>query len=356
MMKEYDVFISYAQPDAVLAEKLCDLLRALDLKPFFAPAHLPKESAKDWEKGILKNGLNKSRCFLPLFTHQSLHRPWVLFEAGAAAALKMQFFIAQVHGVDDKEVNLFPYAHNFIHSKLYHEEDLKNLLINIHKTKSKSGKESESFRRKVDQVFVDRRVVVDAVTCQARRRWIFIAGNQAKATIEEDQIKSEDLKEFTQLVSTQLIEQGFNISACPQVETVGKVALETADEWTAHGRSCPITGCEVDYEIGGIYPIDQKAYKSKLMDARAKTRWQEHLLQFRKSYLSNKDWLLVIGGNEGSAEEFQAVQELNNERNFGIKVCFVTYFGGSAFKIFKKKSNENHLYFDGCQDWKKVMV
>lgn len=346
--KKHDVFISFAEPDRMLAEKLSELLRALGLSWFFAPRNLPRDSPNDWQKGILEEGLEQSRCFIPIFTRQSLHRRWVLFEAGAAAALKLKFLVTHVDGVEDKEINLFPYAHHLIHFKLYEEQHLKDLVTNIQRAKTDSHANLDSFSSKVDTVFVERRSLVDAVLCRARRRWVFIAGNRPEGRNPGNSVDMKHLKKVVELLSTRLIEAGFNISACPQVKPVGKIALEAAQKWMATDAPCPVTGCRVDYEIAGIYPIDQELRRTKLKDRHIQTRWREHLLEFRMSYLSDKDWLILIGGNRGSIEEFEAVDRLN-EDSHGIKVCFITCFGGAAKKLcLSRRKNRQTLYIDGC--------
>lgn len=355
-MKTYDVFVSFAEPDRVLAEKLCELFRAVGLKPFFAPKNLLRVAPSDWQIGILDKGLKESNCFLPIFTRESLQRRWVLFEAGAAAALKLTFKIAQVDGISDKDVNEFPFTHGFYHYKLFKKDDLKELIKSIGRERHAhvSGNPTE-FDRHVDEVFLDEYELVESVTCKAHRRWVFIAGNLPKNDSNGGLLDRRHIKSFVTKLSERLLEKGFNISACPQVKHVGKAALDAVAEWMESGKCCPITGCKVECEIAGIYPIDRAFRNQGQGGSVLQDRWTKHIMQFRKSYLANKDWLILVGGNEGSTEEFQAVEELNQERLHHIKVCFITCFGGAAKKIWLANGQERPiLYFDGSQDWKKA--
>ncbi len=139
--------IGSATPNALvlgLAEDLRALLSAAKLSSFFAPKSLPKETPQEWERGILDEGLRQSRAFVPLFSRQSLSRRWVLFEAGAAAALRLKFFITHVEGIDEREITAFPYTHHLYHYKLYSEDDLRNLVINLLKGKDGGGRRNRT--------------------------------------------------------------------------------------------------------------------------------------------------------------------------------------------------------------------
>ncbi|MBI5094145.1 MAG: toll/interleukin-1 receptor domain-containing protein [Candidatus Hydrogenedentes bacterium] len=339
-----DVFISFAQPDKDLANKLRALLTAVDLTWYFAPEDLPRSDG-DWEENILKDGLKESRYFLPILTRESLHRSWVLFEAGAAAALKLPFLITHVHGIDEKEINFFPHGAKPFHFKLYEKPALKQLILKIGEGRFRSERDRQAFVANVNDVFARQPNVIEEVLCRARRRWVFIAGNHPR--VRSKRVISD---KFIRLLSAKLIEAGFNISACPQVEPVGKVALETAAKWVASGQRCPLTGCKIDYEIAGLYPLDRELRTGGIHAPDIINRWQDKLLEFRRSYLTDKDWLIVIGGNEGSEEEFDAVRALNAGGKQRIKVCFVTCFGGAAQELSRQfASNKNQLYFDACE-------
>lgn len=351
--KIYDVFLSFAEPDRELAKKLHALFSAAKLSCYFAPKDLPKETPEEWQKGILQQGLKQSRCFVPVFTRQSLIRRWVLFEAGAAAAHNLKFLVTHVNGVDAQEISQFPYTQHLFHFKLYVEENLRDLLLNVYKEKHGQNQNEESFRQQLDHVFSQRQKLVQAVICRAKRRWIFIAGN-TPTQVAPKSVNTKDIPKFVRRLSSKLMDHGFNLSACPQVKSVGKIVLDTAEKKISQQSVCALTGCDVDYEIAGIYPIDREVRLSTAAN-RIRTRWMEHLLEFRKSYLVNKDWLILIGGNNGTLEEFEAAQQLNAETSQCLRVCFVRCFGGSAARLNRKlKSLPNsELYYNGCEGWRR---
>jgi TIR domain len=353
---KYDAFISYADPDIDLAQDLNELFEAAGLKTFFAPKNLPKMSAQNWEKDILENALKKSRCFVPIFTRESLKRRWVLFESGAAAASKLAFFVTHVDGIEASDVNLFPYMHNKIYCKLHRRDDLQQLVLNVAQLKYRESSDLVEQTQRVDKLFNGHNVLVEKILCKARRRWVFIAGNTPKVTSKAGVMPAKDIPNFVRLLSAQLMESGFNLSACPQVTAVGKVVLKTAQKRIADGKTCSTTGCEADCEIAGIYPIDRVLSLTGVSSKRIMERWSGLLLQFRQTYLSNKEWVVIIGGNKGSEEEFHTVCKLNQSRDLGIRVCLITCFGGVSrdLKNSVDFNSAKELYFDGCAGWKQA--
>ncbi len=132
------------------------------------------------------------------------------------------------------------------------------------------------------------------------------------------------------------------------------VVLQTAQKRIAQDAICPITGCTMDYEIAGIFPVDRDVRLAALGDAHNRARWMEHVLQFRKSYLAGKDWLLLLGGNEGTMEEFQAAEALNSEESKGLRTCFIPCFGGTAMKLSRRRRSLRNpdLCHNGCTGWR----
>jgi hypothetical protein len=356
---EFDVFVSFAESDRELALKLVALFKAVQMKAFFAPVELPKNSPEDWEKGILEKGLKKSRCFVPIFTKTSINRKWVLFEAGAAAALKLPIFATRVEGIEDREIREFPYATRLQNFKLFSPDSLRELLVAVATSKCKPEhleQKREQIRGKWDDLFENRRELINKFLCEARKRWIFIAGNIPTEISIDKTILDEQIQLFVKHLTINLLRSGFNLSACPQVQPVGGVVLRNAETFMAEKDSCTMGGCEVDYEIAGIHPIDKNPNFTDLSNKKAINRWHNHLLLYRRSYLENKDWLIVLGGNDGTKDEFDVVHSINESKlHHDIKVCFIPCFGGTAKKLNEDRSifKNKKLYIDGCKNWKE---
>jgi hypothetical protein len=161
------------------------------------------------------------------------------------------------------------------------------------------------------------------------------------------------MREFVKQLTSNLLRAGISITACPQVETVGKVALLAAEAFVSQQEKNESAGTAAsDYEIGGIYPIDHKLRDLPLSIA-AKSKWREHLMNFRKSYLEKQEWLILVGGSHGTKEECEAANSLNKERKAKIKIYPIPCFGGTAAKIFVslRKASVSHL--DPCLRCKK---
>jgi hypothetical protein len=81
---EYDIFISYASADSALANELRSQIEAGGFTTFMAEKDIPVSSL--WKQTI-RDALRSSSQVLILLTPNSIDRPWVLLETGAAWAL-----------------------------------------------------------------------------------------------------------------------------------------------------------------------------------------------------------------------------------------------------------------------------
>ncbi len=345
--KEYDVFISYAEPDKALAKTLHDLLAELGLRSFFAREDIGKIMTSGWRKSIFKQGIKKSYCFVPIWTRESLNRTWVVFEAGAAEAIaSVHCLCTKVAGITDAEIYTIPNTYDQHHHALFTIQGLKNLLFDINK---KLPKEERLHSSKIDHIFVEGSENVSTLVSLASIRWAFIAGNTPeKIKSKPKNVKSsftKKVKSFLTTLSEKMLENGFSLSACPQVGDVEKVVLKTAQKWISKK---PPTYKDVDYEIAGIYPIDRDVRRSKDKIYHDPSKWQEHLIKFRKSYLENKEWLILVGGNQGTLEEYKAVVDLCNEQSVKIKTYPIPCFGGTARSIFEELSKHSTGHLTPC--------
>jgi len=81
---KYDIFISYASPDSALANELSDEIAKHGLTTFMSEKDIPVSSP--WKQTIW-DALRSSSRVLILLTPNSIERPWVLLEIGAAWGL-----------------------------------------------------------------------------------------------------------------------------------------------------------------------------------------------------------------------------------------------------------------------------
>jgi hypothetical protein len=90
------------------------------------------------------------------------------------------------------------------------------------------------------------------------------------------------------------------------------------------------------YKIAGHYSVD-KALKSmeKRLPPGVDTRGLSELISaFRKSYMLDKEWIVIIGGSKGTKEETEEAQKLGATRIFPVP-CM----GGYGRELWEKESS-----------------
>lgn len=349
--QEYPVFLSFADPDMKLAEALHRVLLQIGVNSFCAPEAPSRGMPTQWPSGILDKGIGLSRCVVLLCTPNSLTRPWVLFELGAAAALRKDCFCACVQSVKDSEIDAIPDPFRAFHYRLNDKNRLKDLLGHI--GTSALGQEDEKLQYDIDSLFASQHQTVRDLMSLASERWVFIAGNVPRKGTKTSATRKRHLRTFVRDMTAQLLRSGFSVTACPQVKPVGKVALDAAESFVAgRGAAVPFGTVSVDYDIGGLYPVDRYIRRKPFGSARTQSKWQEHLMTFRRSYLQKHEWLVLVGGTEGTTEEYEAVQTLNKDRRTQIRTYPIPCFGGSAREIFQTLRHLHSSYLKPCIECK----
>jgi hypothetical protein len=342
--KKNTAFLSFATEDAQLVECLKEVFNALGHTVFFSKTDIGEAGSPEWRKEIIKQ-IKRSSTFIPIYTRYSIQRPWVLYESGVAdsSGLARARFPVRVSSVSISEIAENPRAGSDpLVYDLFLETSVRNFFRCVcgHHRKT-TGLETA---RNIDdaKLHTDDPVnkvineLVKKIVNLSKTRWAFVAGN---TPTNLDQLKKDvpwalskeqyeaKLKDFVIALTETLIEEGFSVSACPQVESVGMHVIATA----AHKVSANSLGECVDYRLGGIHPVDQflRAKNLQLSDSAIK-HWREHIKDFRKYYLRDQEWLVLLGGNEGTREEADAAKEC------GVKVMPVPCFGGTAKNIWEE--------------------
>ena len=330
--KKYVAFLSFADPDRELANSISNLLSELGQRAYFAPLDLPKTGTPEWRRAII-SAIQNSCTFLPIYTRHSLRRPWVLYESGVADASKLPRFPARVSSVSVSDIDYLP-SRDALCYDLSDIDSLADLLTNVCLQK---GVTREEISPRVHRVLDSMENTIKKIITLSKIRWVFIAGNFARDASQPDSgIKwyttqadyEARLKDFVETLTETLLCREFSISACPQVPAVGRHVTNKA-------LSCLDSKhylAPADFKIGGIYPIDREAREITLSEG-AKRKWLGHLLSFRKTYLADQEWLIVIGGNVGTSEEYEAAREC------GVKVFPIPCFGGTAASIADPERN-----------------
>jgi hypothetical protein len=329
--KPYAAFLSFAHPDRELVMCLKSLFGQLNKEVFFSLQELRKAKTREWRTKITE-AIHDSTCFIPIYTRHSLRREWVLYESGIADAYKLHRLPARVASVSPSDIEDLPSPGAFVYD-LSEKDLLARLIINVcvH-----DGEDEAAFTPRVYNIVQDSPLAKRV--CQlSLTRWVFIAGNYPEdAALPNSGINwfttrqeyLDRLKRFCEMLTEALLDQGFSVSACPQVESVGMHVINRAVSYLDSVQH----PSDVDFSIGGIYPIDRTARKSSLSET-ARRKWLDHIMEFRKSYLSNQEWIILIGGNEGTKEEHDAA------RKSKVKVMAIPCFGGTAAVIHSRTAD-----------------
>lgn len=327
--KQFSAFLSFADPDRELVKALNELFWQMREPTYFAPVELPRTGTPEWRKEII-NGIKNSYSFVPIYSRHSIKRPWVLYESGVADFLQLPRYPARVSSINISDIDYLPSEGTLVYD-LFDVDSLVQLCVNV--CLSKGGNQDE-VTAKVERVVRQSSITKKIITI-SKTRWVFIAGN----TPNDEKVLSsqigwyknktefeEKLKKFVNNLTETLLDEGFSISACPQVPSVGMHIINKAVNCIATKKYLD----PVDFRIAGLYPIDREARELKLQ-SEAKQHWLDHIMDFRRSYMDDQEWLILIGGNEGTYEEYLAATETKT------KIFSIPCFGGTAKEVWDKE-------------------
>lgn len=124
-----NIFISHAVANKNIAKALSDTLEAAreDVTTFLASRPGDIRADEDWLDGI-EHALQKADTYIVILTPESVLRPWVNFEAGAAWFFKRQLVFVRIQALLTDEIPL-P-----INSRQVYAIDVEDQLIAVFKT------------------------------------------------------------------------------------------------------------------------------------------------------------------------------------------------------------------------------
>lgn len=97
------VFISHATANARLARALADALENLGATTFLSSRAGDIQADEDWLRGI-ERGLQGADAYIILLTPESILRPWVSFESGAAWFSKKQLLFVRIQALAPEDI------------------------------------------------------------------------------------------------------------------------------------------------------------------------------------------------------------------------------------------------------------
>ena len=331
--KRYAAFLSFANQDRDLVKMVYGLFGDVGLPTYFAPSNLPQHGTPDWRHAIL-DAVRDSASFVPIVTRHSLIRSWVLFESGAADAAGINHFPARVSSVRLEDMASIPKTHESWVFELSRFESIKDLIRNVYR-EFRGSRELERNSRTIDTAIRGSKHT-EPIMKLAEKRSVFIAGSVPNdladlraMTINGDPALQEEkaLEKMADGLTRALLEADFDVASCSEVPHVGASVADAANNWLSDRRA-PIESDR--YTIGGLYPIDRERREAD-MDPRERTQWQNLFMKYRASYLVPHEWLLVLGGNDGTQEEIDAARALRT-----VKVCSIPSIGGVGRTYWKK--------------------
>lgn len=330
--KRYDAFLSFADEDRILADSLRRLLEAASLVPYFAPEILGRAGSPNWKIAI-RSAIQDSRSLVRIITRNSLRRPWVLYELGAADMLGIPEFPARVSGVSISELAGLPGDDMFVFD-LFNPKGLCDLVLRIYR--EARGATAAQRHGSMIRNTVQKAVEADEILAAAAVRWVFLAGSAPTDTTAlmrfaaDGQSAAPSSDRILEMIATDLTQAlltaGFSVGSCPEVPAVGSAVAREATRWI-----CEHTQGAIDrYQIGGLYPIDREARRRELT-LQQRDHWNRLFMEYRRGYLRRYEWLLVLGGNEGTHEEFEAALSLES-----VKICSIPAIGGTGLRIYDR--------------------
>jgi len=321
-----DVFISHSTADGYLSKAISQFIEEeLNLSVYLAEESLGQVSS-DWRKELIEK-IKACKCFIPIITKNSLNRPWVMFESGAAAIQEKPFFVLTTSKETQVDLMGYPKGNDFnydISTKKIFKKFINALYYEF------NGKD---IPRNFLQYLEDRDIFKEILKSASQRR-IFIGGSfpdtEYKHAIKTGQTQKKGLQLIIEQITTELLKRGYKIASCPDVRYVGKMVAETVLDWCQENNK----RWQDHYEISG----DIFYLRDDLDDADGDKLRQMILDGFkasRREYLKSQDVILFIGGNNRTFIEYEVAQELDN-----IKICAIPFFGGTSLKIFEEQKDK----------------
>jgi hypothetical protein len=256
--------------------------------------------------------------------------------------------------VEIHEIDMLPALEGLVYD-LSDRNSLTQLLVNVSKTGGNVKRQDDIFIRNYIAKDQNKESKFAIIQKKSMARWVFVAGNipiKIKSLSKRENTKyKKEIEAFSGNLSEQLLADGFCIAACPQVPQVGFKVIEAALKINSKNKKGDIIN-PVEFKFRGVHPIDPPmASGSPLVEGvkDLENEWHNHIMEFRGSYLKDQEWLIVIGGNQGTRDEYQAAKECKEGR---VKVFAVPCFGGKSKEIWGEDSSSRHAPCAECKNGK----
>jgi len=174
----------------------------------------------------------------------------------------------------------------------------------------------------------DIRILTNKIITRTKKRCVYIIGSKPEFNSESDarewELKSEF---FIKDITKKLLDRGFHIASFPIVPHVGHIVFHEVWELDRIKQ----------YNIAGIYMIDKEIRPEQINEKVEESVWYEKLLDFRKSYLQDMDFVIIIGGSKGTEEEYRAARDISKKNP--IEFIPIPCFNGCGNYIFNTRDS-----------------
>jgi len=288
------IFISHSQKDVDIATKIKELFEDYgeNRMDVFSSSKLNNDQQKfdDWKKNFEDNLRGSSHCVV-LVTPNSLNSQWVHYETGFASATKdLEIIPVGIKGVSP-ENSLWQHT---IFENVDDVDGVVKLLSRIYHDQKKGIR---------SYCVNDGKELVNKLIDLCKERCIYFVGSKPENKSDERGWKQEFVDDFIDSLTPRLLQKGAKISSFPTVHEVGERVFDATMKKNPE-----------KYEISGLYGCDRAADKKDI----DKCKWDELLKNSRKTYLENKNSMIIIGGNEHTREEFYVAKDMPTLEIFPI--------------------------------------
>ena len=332
-MKKYIAFISYANEDHDLAQDIRLLLisakNKLELKgDIFIDTNIHTE---EWRKEIMLSIPNSS-WFIPIFTKNSIGSPWVNFEVGVAKAKKVKIAPIVTKTIKADQITCCDSQAQCLEDEDYITNFLKKVCNIISDT---------DIQRLED--FIARDPYVQRIKRRFLERWVYIIGSMPNIEKEAQETWKTITETFISNLSEKLLNEGYYLTSFPTVKHVGMTVANTVIRLGKMGH----------YSIAGLYEMDNELKDfSKNFSKTKQKEWDIIVSKYRKAYLKNQDFIVIVGGKENTRNEIYSA------KNENIEFIPIPCLLGTAeeFWIETKNNKQQCLNHSLCKEYKNCVV
>jgi hypothetical protein len=318
----YDVFLCFADEDEDLAKQLQEVMQALGLSLYAVPV---KHHAGGMEQnfGTLRDHMERSRIFVPLFSRHSLQRPLWSFLTGIAASLGKIIIPAIVSGVecnkDDLRRDVFPVQFERFYS-LFTMGDFQHFLQALVPDENPAKKQlpqDDKFRKQIQ-----------TAVHHSNLRWCYFTGG---ADVKNDASLTPIFR-LAEGLATALLDKGMSLSVKPDA-VLGTAVRDAVKKWKDKQPEVQSDSPEARPDFEQVSSLSDSIMPDRI-----------HVKN-----LTGKEWMITLGESAESREEYKIALSYNAKEKAGIKIFGVPCLGSFGKEVFFHMPVSYRHICDACE-------